>query len=50
MSDASYDLDELLILSEKEIEESRIALDGKLGWVFYPCFNAIDEALEKSMA
>lgn len=45
-----FDLDTYLFFIEKEMEESRIILDSKLGWVFYPCFNAIDEALEKSMA
>lgn len=29
---------------------SYTVLDEKLGWVFYPSQNAINEALEKSMA
>lgn len=45
-----FDLDEYLTFTEKEMEESRIVLDEQLGFVFYACFNAIDEALEKSMA
>ena len=45
-----FDLDTYLFYIEKEMEESRIVLDEQLGWVFYPCFNSINEALEKSMA
>lgn len=39
-----------LMLRKLEMEESRMVLDENLGWVFYPCKNAIEEALEKSMA
>lgn len=45
-----FDLATYLFIIEKEMEESRIVLDEQLGWVFYPCSNALDEALEKSMA
>lgn len=38
------------MLREAEMKESRTVLDESLGWVFYPCENAIEEALEKSMA
>ena len=44
------DLETLVMLLKAEKERSRIVLDEKLGWVFYPCKNAIDETLEKSMA
>ena len=33
-----------------EEKESRMVLDERLGWVFYPCPNAIEEGLERSMA
>lgn len=33
-----------------EMKQSVTRLDENLGWVFYPCQNAIEEALEKSMA
>lgn len=32
------------------LAESRTQLDEKLGWVFYPCLNAIEKALDRSMA
>lgn len=35
---------------EEEMERSRLVPDEKLGFVFYPCSNALFEALEKSMA
>ena len=35
---------------EQEMERSRFEQDEKLGLVFYPCSNAIFEALVKSMA
>lgn len=33
-----------------KMQQSRVVQDEKLGFVFYPCQNAIKEALEKSMA
>lgn len=33
-----------------EEKQSRTVLDEELGWVFYPCQNAIEEGLERSMA
>lgn len=44
------DLEAFNMYLEKEMEQSRTQLDEKLGWVFYPCLNAIEEGLEKSMA
>lgn len=43
-------LDDFIMVLETEMEESRIKLDEKLGFVFYPYKNAIEEGLEKSMA
>lgn len=43
-------LEALLMLMELEMEESRIVLDEELGFVFYPCPNAIEEGLNRSMA
>ena len=39
-----------LMLRKLEMEENRMVLDENLGLVFYPCQNAIEEALERSMA
>lgn len=44
------ELEDLVMLLEAEMNESRTILDEKLGLVFYPCSNALFEALEKSMA
>ena len=44
------DLETLVMFLKAEKEQSRIVLDEKLGWVFYPCQNAIKEAIEKGMA
>lgn len=30
--------------------QSFSALDEELGWIFYPCTNAIEEGLDRSMA
>lgn len=43
-------IETFIMLRELEMEESRMVLDENLGWVFYPCSNALFEALEKSMA
>lgn len=44
------ELETMIMFLEAEMEQSRTVLDEKLGWVFYPCKNTIEEALEKSMA
>lgn len=44
------ELETFIMFLEAEMNESRTVLDEELGWVFYPCKNAIREALEKSMA
>lgn len=44
------ELEDMIMLLEAEMEQSRTVLDENLGWVFYPCSNALFEALEKSMA
>lgn len=38
------------MLRKAEMNLSRTILDENLGLVFYPCENAIEEALERSMA
>lgn len=43
-------LETFFMFREAEMNESRTVLDESLGWVFYPCSNALFEALEKSMA
>lgn len=43
-------IEALILLRELEAEESRMVLDEKLGWIFYPCENAIEEGLNMSMA
>lgn len=43
-------LEEYVFFLEQEMEQSRTILDEQLGWVFYPCLNAIEEGLERSMA
>ena len=44
------ELEEFVMFLEQEMEQSRTILDEQLGWIFYPCPNALVEALEKSMA
>lgn len=44
------ELEGFVMLLEKEMEQSRIVLDEKLGFVFYPSPNAIEEGLNRSMA
>ena len=44
------ELEDFIMVLEAEMEQSRTVLEEKLGWVFYPCSNALLEALEKSMA
>ena len=44
------ELEAMMMILEAEMKKSRTVLDEKLGWVFYPCSNALFEALEKSMA
>lgn len=44
------ELEVFVMLWEAEMKESRTVLDESLGLVFYPCKNAIEEALERSMA
>nr|DAV26826.1 MAG TPA: hypothetical protein [Caudoviricetes sp.] len=44
------DLKEFIIFLDEQMEESIEKLDKELGLVFYPCPNAIEEALDKSMA
>lgn len=46
----NFELESFVILLEAEMEQSRVVLDKKLGWVFYPCHNAIEEGLSRSMA
>ena len=46
----NFDLESFVMFLEAEAEQSRIILDEKLGFVFYPCMNAIEEGLERSMA
>lgn len=46
----NLDLEGFVMLLEAEMEQSRIVLDEKLGFVFYPCQNAIEEGLNRSMA
>lgn len=48
--DLNIDLETFIFMIEKEMEEARNVLDEQLGWVFYPCPNAIEEGLERSMA
>lgn len=43
-------IEALIMLREMEMEESRFVLDESIGWVFYPCPNAIEEGLNRSMA
>lgn len=43
-------LETFFMFREAEINESRTVLDESLGWVFYPCENAIEEGLGRSMA
>lgn len=43
-------IEALIMFREMEMEESRYVLDENIGLVFYPCENAINEGLEKSMA
>lgn len=44
------DLETYIMFLEASMEESRMVLDENLGWVFYPCENAIEEGLNRSMA
>lgn len=44
------DLETYIMFLEASMEESRMVLDEGLGWVFYPCENAIEEGLGRSMA
>lgn len=44
------DLEAYIMYLESTMKESRTVLDEELGWIFYPCPNAIKEALERSMA
>lgn len=44
------DLETYIMFLEAEMEESRVVLNENLGWVFYPCPNAIEEGLNRSMA
>lgn len=44
------DLKDFILFLDEEMEESIEKLDEKLGLVFYPCPNAIEEALDRSMA
>ena len=46
----NFDLETFVMFLEAEAEQSRIVLDEKLGFVFYPCTNAIEEGLDRSMA
>lgn len=46
----NFELEGFVMLLEAEMKQSRIVLDEKLGFVFYPCPNAIKEALDRSMA
>lgn len=43
-------IEAFFMFREAEVKQSVTRLDEKLGWVFYPCQNAIKEAIEKSMA
>lgn len=44
------DIAEFINEMEEEMERSRLVPDKELGWVFYPCSNALFEALNRSMA
>ena len=46
----SEDIKNFIDEMEQEMERSRIIQDEELGLVFYPCSNAIFEALNRSMA
>lgn len=46
----NFELESFVMLLESETEQSRVVLDEKLGWVFYPCPNAIEQGLNRSMA
>lgn len=44
------DLKDFILFLDEEMEESIEKIDKELGLVFYPCSNAIEEALDRSMA
>ena len=44
------DLDAYFDDLNARLAESHVHFDDKLGMVFYPCMNAIEEGLERSMA
>ena len=46
----NFELEAFVMFLEAEAEQSRVVLDEKIGFIFYPCMNAIEEGLEKSMA
>lgn len=44
------DLEEFIDVLNARLAGSHVHFDDKLGLVFYPCINAIEEGLERSMA